>query len=511
LSNIKIFAKDTLIYGIGNSIRKVIGIILLPFYTRALSPDEYGILETLATFIAFISAITNMGLTAATSRYFFKAESQYERGKVLFTSIIMQFTINGLAFLIILMLAKQISLALFETTNYWIVIAITSILVVSVPISEQQMMIFRYYRQVWKFITVAAARAILQPVLGIIFVVVLQMSVLGANLATVISSVALLLFAFIYYSNRHYTYKISTAWAKKMFHYGYPLIGATLAMWVFSVSDRFFLLRYSNLHDIGLYSIGNTFAQPLLLINSAINMSAVVLLMSLYQSETDTEKPKTKKFLDDMWLLYLNISIPISLFISVFSVEIFGVLTTQEYLAGALVTPFLLFGLIFTQSFTMAGVGMDLKEKTKPYFWIMLLTAVLNVSLNFVFIPLFSYVGAGITAFISNFAYFILAYLWSQRYFYIKRRLDKIFLYVFSCFILSLIIPFAELALKIDVNFLIKTALFIAGLSVPFVIGLVNKSHISAILISTGINRHIPKQVARFFPGRHRNDDTGQP
>ena len=56
MSLIKRFSKDTLIYGIGESVKKVIGIFLLPFYTRALSPAEYGILDTTGTFILLLSA-----------------------------------------------------------------------------------------------------------------------------------------------------------------------------------------------------------------------------------------------------------------------------------------------------------------------------------------------------------------------------------------------------------------------------------------------------------------------
>jgi O-antigen/teichoic acid export membrane protein len=63
---IKDFSKDTLVYGLGAGVKKFIGLFLLPFYTKALSPSDYGVLDTLGTLIFFITAVFNFGLDTAT-------------------------------------------------------------------------------------------------------------------------------------------------------------------------------------------------------------------------------------------------------------------------------------------------------------------------------------------------------------------------------------------------------------------------------------------------------------
>ena len=68
-----------------------------------------------------------------------------------------------------------------------------------------------------------------------------------------------------------------------MILFGYPLVFMGLMLWVNNVSDRFFLLHYADLNQIGLYAIGNVFSQPILLINIALSMSFTVLIMSLYR------------------------------------------------------------------------------------------------------------------------------------------------------------------------------------------------------------------------------------
>jgi len=78
MSNLKKLGKDSAVYGFGTVLKKFIGILLLPFYTRALSPSEYGILDTLVTFGFFTSVILSLGLVGATSRYYFIADTEKE-------------------------------------------------------------------------------------------------------------------------------------------------------------------------------------------------------------------------------------------------------------------------------------------------------------------------------------------------------------------------------------------------------------------------------------------------
>ena len=473
-----------MIYGIGSTLKKFIGIFLVPFYTRALSPAEYGILDSLGTFVGLLSAVTGLGLMAASMRFYVLTDDKYERGRILFTSAAMQVVVNIFVYGFILIYAKNISILLFKTPDYRLVISIITILIITNPLVDLQMVIIRYARQVWKFVTVSSLRAVIQASLGILFVVVLRKGVLGANLASVITTSLVFLFSYILYTRRHYTYKFSFEWGKKMLKYGYPLIGAVLSQWVFSVSDRFFLLRYSELDHIGLYSIGTTFSQPVQLINTAINMSSSILILTLFQKEKESDNPKTKKFINDIWRLYLVIAIPICLILSIFSVEILTLLTTVEYVKAAIVIPLLLFSLIIAQSYILTAVGMDLMLNTKPYFWILLTAALTNVILNFWFIPRYSYIGAAITTLISNMVYFIIGYIWSQKYFFIRRELVKVFLFISITFVISMICPYSHLFLNFELPIYIKIVLFAVGASVSLIIGFIKIEELMSLFHS---------------------------
>jgi O-antigen/teichoic acid export membrane protein len=474
MSLMKNLSKDTVIYGVGTVIQRIIGFVLLPFYTRALSPADYGILDTLTTLIFFIGTIFGLGLTGATSRYFFIAESEEEKKKLLYTSAIMRMISFSIPTLFLVIFSSKISVALFDTDEYSLVVLLTGFLLYFSTQQDIQSFIFRFYREPIKYNVVILLRAIIYPASGITLVVVLQWGVLGATLANLITSVVMLVFGYFYFVKSKYIREFSWYWAKKMLKFGLPLIFTGILTWVNSVSDRFFLLYYQDLGQIGLYSIGNTFSQPIQLINYALSMSSMVIIMSLYSEEKEDDKPETKALLTKIWHAYLAISISVALFISIFSYDIVTVLTTPMYIGSILAIPFLLFSQIIYFSVDLTGNGMTLREQSKPYVWIMLIAGGVNVGLNFYFVPHFGFVGAAITTLISNSVYFIIAYYWSQKVFFIKRSLIQPGIYLLLTLSIALFFPFYELKVGVNIHYLLKVLVFIVILTLPFVLKIID-------------------------------------
>ncbi|MFA6980570.1 MAG: flippase [Ignavibacteriaceae bacterium] len=474
MSSIKELSKDTIIYGLGTVIKKIIGFLLLPFYTRALIPAEYGVLDTLATLTFFISAIFSLGLGGATSRYFFIAVDEDEKKKLLYTSATIRLISYSIPLIFMTIFSEKISFILFKTESYSLVIIAVAFVIFFSSQQEIQSQIFRFYREPVKFSFVTILGSIINPFCGILLVVILKWGVLGATIASLITSVSTLSFAYLYFTRKKYIRQFSWNWAKKLLKFGYPLIFTGMLVWVNDVSDRFFLLHYKNLAQIGLYSIGNTFSQPILLVNIALNMSATVIIFSLYNEEKEEDKPRTKAFLTKIWYFYLTIAISASSFISIFSYDIVKFVTSPKYIGGILAIPFLLFSLILNQCVSITGNGMTLKEKSKPYFWLMLLAAGVNVLLNFYFIPNFGYVGAAITTIISNMVYFILAYVWSQKVFYIKRSFMRPALYFIVCLMVAVFFPFYELKGNMHVSILIKAPIFLTLLAFPLILRIID-------------------------------------
>ena len=436
-------------------------------------PSDYGILETLAVAIFFIAAVFNLGLDSASGRYFFMAKSKEEKGKVLFTVFVFRLIII-VPSLILAFFSNQISLVLFKTTQYSWVVFLSCLLLPLELMNNEQSHIYRYYRRPWEFNLITILKMFAHIGAGISLVIILKKGVLGAQLATFISGTILFLFSFMLFNRKRYTYNFSFYWAKRMVKFGFPLIFTGIISWFYLSSDRFFLLHYQDTTEIGLYSIGSTIAQPLLLLNMAVQMSFGPIYISLYENEVAKDKSQTKKVANQIWYFYLFISISIALFLSIFSVDIIKILAPPAYIMGALVIPLLLFSHIINQSMQLTAFGMFLKEKMGHFVWFSLVTAAVNVGLNFYFVPKYSFVGAAFTTLIASVVYYLLAYNVSQRYFYVERKIVNFILYYIIALGVASFFPFAELKYNIPIALWQKAVVFILALTFPLITGIIN-------------------------------------
>jgi O-antigen/teichoic acid export membrane protein len=479
----KEFIKDTFAYGLGSGIKKFIGLFLLPFYTRALTPADYGILDTLSTSIFFISTFLNMGLDSASGFYFFKGKDEKEKGEILFTVFVLRL-ISVIPALILSFFSGQISLVMFGTDQYTAVIFFSCILIPISLIVNEQSHLYRYYRSPWKYNFVTIVQSIASIIAGISLVVILKYGVLGAQIASVISSLSVVVFSFFNFARKKYTYRFNFLWAKKMIKYGFPLIWAGIASWFYVSSDRYFLLHYKNLHEIGYYSIGTTFSQPIGLISMAVQMSFTILFYSEYHKEPDPAKPNSRKLLKDVFSLFLFVTVIVASFLSIFGVEIINTITTPDYILGALAIPLLTFSAIFDQAFQITALGITLKEKTWYFTIIIVITAIFNVGANFYFIPKYSFVGAGIATLLSYILYWALAYNLSQKFFKVNHNLIKLLSFIILAFSVSCIVPYFQYKMNTHFHILLKSAFLIILILIPFALKIVTYQELKNFLVS---------------------------
>lgn len=480
MSFIKKFSKDAIAYGLGTGIKKFLGFLLLPFYTRALTPADYGILDTLGTFVFFILVFFNMGLDSASGFYYFQPNDEKEKGKILFTVFVIRLA-TIIPAVIISFFASDISLFLFKTDEYATIVLISCLILPLNVLTSEQELVYRFNRQPWKYNLLTILRSVINIGAGVTLVVNLKWGVLGAQLASFTSSAFVVVFSFFFYTRNKYTYQFSFAWAKKMLKYGFPLVFAGVAVWVYSASDRFFLLYYQNLQDIGYYSIGSTFSQPLGLINAAVQMSWAVLFYEIYNKES-AEKTESKAAISVLVKYYIILGCIVSLFLSVFAFEIVGLVTTPKYLPGIIVIPLLLFAAVMAQLIEIIGIGITISEKTIYFTYILVVSASVNLGLNFLFVPSLSYYGAALATVISYIVNLTITYKIAQRYLPAKYDTLKL-IFLFALFlVVSAIVPLFEIKNIFVFQFYVKIVIFLVGLSLPFIFGFIDLNQIRSLI-----------------------------
>ena len=76
-------------YGIATIITNIIAIVSLPFFTRYLTPADFGILAIYAIFGSITSNFLSVGLMVATERFYYKEKNNTDYFSALnFTNLI---------------------------------------------------------------------------------------------------------------------------------------------------------------------------------------------------------------------------------------------------------------------------------------------------------------------------------------------------------------------------------------------------------------------------------------
>lgn len=480
MSLIKQFSKDSLVYGLGKGLKKFIGFLLLPVYTRALTPEDFGILDTLGAGLFFSIVFFNVGLDSAVSFFFFKPDNDKERGRILFTVFIMRLVVVIPA-LIMSFFAWPISEFIFGSDKYGSAFMINCLLIpVSMLMSEQEM-IYRLKRNPWGYNAITIIKSLVNIGCGMLLVVNFEMGVKGAQLATFSSTLLVVLISWFTYTRKQYTYEFSKEWAKKMLKFGYPLIWAGLSVWIYQVSDRFFLLHYKDAYQVGYYSIGSTFSQPIGLINLAIHMSFGALFYQTYQKEENPDKTESKAFMRNALYLYLSLVSLAVVFLSSLSYQIVEFITTPDYLPGIIAIPVLMTSMMFAQMVEIVPQGISIAEKTWYYTWVTFAAGLINFGLNFFFIPKFGVLGAAITTLMATFSYFTLADILSKKYFNSGFSRIKVYLFCLLTLSFAFVFPYLEVFQKIKIFWALKLGAVVLFMCVPFLFGFISTEKLKSL------------------------------
>jgi len=116
-AQLKRLAKHSAIYGLGGLVSRILAVLLLPLYTRYLSPGDYGTVETLIALTTVLGILLRLGITSAFFRFYFDSPDPADRRLVLRTSFWFTMGMATIGLAAGLALSGEISTALFGSSR----------------------------------------------------------------------------------------------------------------------------------------------------------------------------------------------------------------------------------------------------------------------------------------------------------------------------------------------------------------------------------------------------------
>ena len=184
--SIKALGKQSLIYGIGHVMARLITFLLLPLYTHTFTQVEYGALSLAYAFMGFALIIYRYGMDTALMKYSVQKSGQNRKKYI--TIIIGVQAITGIVFTLLLYLSRNITAVYVLGINRpdWMIYL--SVILFFDSMWNLPMLILRSEERAGPFIIFSLLNVILTMVLNILFVVYWDSGIEGVFKANIIAS-----------------------------------------------------------------------------------------------------------------------------------------------------------------------------------------------------------------------------------------------------------------------------------------------------------------------------------
>ena len=227
-SKLRRLGTESLTYSLSNFAGHFIWIFLVPIYTRIFSPEEYGVIDLIATVISFLTLFLYMGLDSATGRYYADSENDRDRRLTASTTL---FYLIGLAFVVVIIavfFSRQLSELIFKNPAYDQILLVAIVTIPFSLISGNCLILFRFRFESTRFAITAITSLLFQTGLSIYLVVFLRVGVIGIFIGGLVNAV---MFSCInlWLTRSSFAIVFSITRLRELVWFGLPLIPLSLA------------------------------------------------------------------------------------------------------------------------------------------------------------------------------------------------------------------------------------------------------------------------------------------
>jgi len=412
-------AQHSAIYGLGGLVSRFVALLLLPLYTRYLTPADYGAVETLVALAAILATILRLGIASAFFRFYFDSTDSAHRLRVVRTSFWFTMTMATVGLVVGLLLAEQISAWLFDTDDRATLVRMAFVLLWAQMNFEQMTALFRVEERAVAFTAATLANLVITVSATIVFVVVLDWGATGVIAGNFTGTLAVYA-ALLVYRHGQLGLTLDRPLLRRMNRFGLPLVPSMLALWMLNFGDRFFILKLADASDVGVYAIGSRIASAMVLLLTAFRAAWPAFAFSI---EDDDRARRAYSFV----LTYL-------LFVASWAALALGLLapwivewlTTPAFYEASDVIALLAFGAVAFGGFIVVSIGLGRTKRTQFNWVVTGSAAIVSITLNLLLIPPYGIVGAGIANLCAFTVMFLGITWWSQRVFWVPYQWRRV-------------------------------------------------------------------------------------
>jgi O-antigen/teichoic acid export membrane protein len=402
--------KHSAIYGLGGLVQRLLALLLLPVYTRYLSPADYGTVATLVALTTVLAIVLRLGISNAFFRFYYDSAEPPYRRLVLRTSFWFTMGMATVGLVAGLALSWSLSTLLFGSTADAEVVAAAFVGLWAQMNYEQLTALFRAEERSTAFLAASLANIAITIVATLILVVGLDAGPLGVVVGS-FTGTLLVYVALLGYRREQLGLQLDRGLLREMNRFGLPLVPSAVFLWVTNFSDRFFLLELADRAEVGLYSVGVAIASAIVLLLTAFRTAWPAFAYSI---EDDREARGAYAYV----LTYLVLLTSwVATALALLSPWLVDWIAAPAFARSADVVGPLAFSVVAYAGYVVVVIGVGRMRRTQFNWVVTGAAAAVNVALNLILIPPYGMMGAAVATIAAYVTMFLGMTWWAQRIF----------------------------------------------------------------------------------------------
>lgn len=363
-----------------------IAFITVPIFTRIMSPADYGQYAVYSSWLSLLTLFIGLQTAGSIPNAKIKYTSE-EYQKYLSSALSISCISFSIIFLVAGILRKKIGILLGYNSNLIILMVIHSFLNYCFDFYLSKLIQDKDSRR-------NALYSIIVSLSGTILALVLILNINYPKYLLKIFGYLIPLFFAGVFAIIEIFRKGKTTFDKRYWKYcigfSLPLIMHGAACIVLTQSDRIMLKALQNESEAGIYSVAYNLALVISVIMTAANTTWIPFYYE-YEKKNDTEQIKIR------FKNYLTNFTVITLGFILCCPEVFKILAPVSYWSGLKLLPIIAFAYYFNFLYTFPGNFEFYMEKMKFFSSATIIAAIINIFGNYLLIPKYGIIGAGLT------------------------------------------------------------------------------------------------------------------
>jgi O-antigen/teichoic acid export membrane protein len=403
---VKLFGNASIYLG-ANILNAAIPFLLLPIFTRVLTPAEYGTVAMFLVMVSIFSAFTGLSVHGAIGIRYFQLSKEALAEYV--TSCIGILAISTSAVLAIVVLFEQWLVPLSGLPLDWLIVAV---LVSGLQfLSNVRLSLWQVAGKAWHYGCFQISRSFMDALLSLFLVLGLSMAwqgrVLGQSLtALLIGIIALVWLYKDQLLRRTNTWKIHS---KDALRFGVPLIPHVIGGFLMIVVDRIIISNLLGKESVGIYMVAFQLGQVIGLLIESFNKAYAPWLFKTLSSE-QINKPSIVKGSYAYFVIIILISILYGLLLPFF----IGFIIGEEFIVSVQLVIYIALGFAFSGCYYMVTNYIFFAKKTEYLAFVTALCGLINIPITYYLTLYMQLEGAAIAFLITHILFFLLTWFLSQ-------------------------------------------------------------------------------------------------